>query len=336
VDWDCRMPATSQTAIEAAWSKGEARGEDSRCFESTLYNSTDLVSSRYYGCYPHRCLSDQRLQVFIDGRWRDCVEDRVLVAGWSGWLGCPPATELCASATDMRWPEIMHVQPSHGPAAGGTSITLSGLWLASAELASSGGGSDGTSTPDSVGTSFPDSGSGINGALGSGSGEALDDTGGEDSGHADDGSDGGGGPSRVVVCGVAASGVRQTNATAADGSVQLVAIAPALTVTHGGAALNLSCHISVSVGGREAIALNAFRYVREAQACTILSVEEFEWDLPHLTSLYICGWPYALSAIAALWVIRGGWKVRARLATLSRIECALGTAEVTRMRARPL
>ena len=127
-----------------------------------------------------------------------------------------------------------------------------------------------------------------------------------------------------------ASDVREAppiNGTVEDATWQrLVALTPALppspaSVDAGAGTLNVSCHVSVvTMDGREALALNAFRYERIPMACTILSVDSFEFSIAHLTSLYVCVWPYALCAIAGLWLLHGGWRVHTRIAELWRIE----------------
>ena len=292
VDWDCRMPATTSTAIEAELTKGEARGESSRCFESTLYNSSTLeAAGPYHGCYPHRCLREDRLQVYVAGRWHDCpgvesgssADSGVSVAGWSGLLQCPPAAELCARATDLNWPDISSVAPSSGPADGGTSITISGDNLYA----------DGSANGTATDSALP----------------------------------------RVLVCGIEADGVRAAEPSAATPPLQrVVATTPVSTMPSD--ALNMSCHVTVwAADGREAIATNAFRYVREPLACTILSAETFDWSIPQLTSLYICLWPYILSGLAGLWVLRGGYKLHKRATEHSRTKSAW---EVTQMRDGPL
>jgi len=85
------------------------------------------------GCYPHRCLSQTRLQLFVAERWHACGEGgeggSIRVPGWTGALRCPPATELCVEAEDLRWPDIASVEPSSGLAGGGTLITIAGTHL---------------------------------------------------------------------------------------------------------------------------------------------------------------------------------------------------------------
>ena len=134
---------------------------------------------------------------------------------------------------------------------------------------------------------------------------------------------------RVLFCGVEAVEVREVADLAGSagdgrggGGQHLVAVTPALPSSFSSDfALNISCHVTLQrPDGREALALNGFRYEREPQACTIFAVDSFEWTIPQLTSLYVCIWPYLLSAIAGLWLLRGGRKVHMRMKELSRME----------------
>ena len=337
-DWDCSVPSSSDAVLSAARLKGEARGDASRCFKSTLYNASALLASPYHGCYTHRCLSEERLQLRVDGQWHDCAE-RVVISGWSGSIECPPTAELCARAADLHWPSIHAVRPSRGPDAGGTSITISGrsLHAPSAAPRSSANAAEASSNEMGSGSGEADgSVAGISSGVGDGS--ATDDSGGAGDG-------GGGEMPRVLICGQQAIGVQvappdeDSNATTSSSSSwqRLVAFTPALaSPTDVGSTLNVSCHVTVlTLEGREALALNAFRYERVPEACTILSVETFEWSVPHLTSLYVCLWPYVLCAIAGLWVLHSGWRARARLAVLRSIERDHG-GEVTFERDEPL
>lgn len=354
LDWDCRAPPRTAAAADAARTKGEARCDQCRCFASSLYNSSRLQASPYHGCYPHRCLSGQRLQVYVDGAWRECT-DELTVPGWSGALTCPPAEELCATAEERRWPAIATVHPARGPAAGGTTLTISGVWLYDAALASMQSAErrlDGRSEAprQEMGQAGAarrlqaDSGSGDDG-----SGATDGDGGeGEEGGEGDGGALARGLP-RVLVCGMDALEVRIAPSSPRDdasnasssasplgemqsplGEMQrLVVTTPALPPSpadaSGGAPLNVSCHVSLlTVDGREALATNAFRYEREPVACTALGqLDQFEWQMPQLVSLYVCLWPSILSALAVLWTLHGGWRVRRRLAPVRRVEAAL-------------
>uniref|UniRef100_A0A7S2G2H4 Leishmanolysin-like peptidase n=1 Tax=Haptolina brevifila TaxID=156173 RepID=A0A7S2G2H4_9EUKA len=111
--WDCRtLPhaTTSEVAHtrQLASTHGEDRCPSCRCFSSTLLNSTGMVSSQYLGCYAHRCLAPDQLQVQVGGRWHDCkaYNQSIVLEGWSGALRCPPAREFCAASADLGWPEV--------------------------------------------------------------------------------------------------------------------------------------------------------------------------------------------------------------------------------------
>ena len=70
----------------------------------------------------------------------------------------------------------------------------------------------------------------------------------------------------------------------------------------GRASLDVSCHLSLSgTGGREALALHAFSYVREPASCIVLSQDvPLDWSsVAQLMSLYICLWPAIVTAIVA-------------------------------------
>ena len=257
VDWDCRMPATAPTAIEAELTKGEARGESSRCFESTLYNSSTLeAAGPYHGCYLHRCLRRGPIAGLLSPAAGTTAQGLRVAAALTAVFPSPDGAARCsahprqssARATDLNWPEISSVAPSSGPADGGTSITISGDNLYA----------DGSANGTATDSALP----------------------------------------RVLVCGIEADGVRAAEPSAATPPLQrVVATTPVSTMPSD--ALNMSCHVTVwAADGREAIATNAFRYVREPLACTILSAETFDWSIPQLTSLYICLWPYILSGLA--------------------------------------
>jgi hypothetical protein len=269
--------------------------------------------------------------VYVSERWHDCDERGVEVDGWTGLLSCPPAAELCALAADLHWPEITLVRPSFGPAGGGTSITVVGHWLHTDTTHGGTGGGD-FGSGDGDGGELDDG----NSAEGGGGANLVGTSGGGNAtSHA----------TQLVVCGIEATDVRWaplTNAPNASVAVQqLVAVTPALPASFLDAsrALNVSCHVTVrNARGREAIALNSFRYEREPEACTILAngIGGLDWSVPTVTSLYICLWPYVLAAMAGMWVLRGGWRLSAQLSVLRRAEVALERREVTRMQEGPL
>jgi len=114
-----------------AGERGEQRCPECRCFRTSLYNSSDRKIDEVRGCYAHRCLSPSRLQLRVAGVWHDCNanQQRITLAGWTGWLDCPPAVSLCHHAADLGWPFIASVRPAHGPFEGGTALTISGKKL---------------------------------------------------------------------------------------------------------------------------------------------------------------------------------------------------------------
>lgn len=134
--WDCQVPPhpsspQAESVHEAALRRGEARCTSCRCFTSSLYNQSGYVTGERRGCFPHRCASPTRLQVKVGGSWYDCnaFNQSIAVSGWTGLLRCPDAAELCRGASDLNWPEIHAIQPSHGPSAGGTLLAIRGRHL---------------------------------------------------------------------------------------------------------------------------------------------------------------------------------------------------------------
>lgn len=134
-NYDCTWenPQYAEFIRKSERDHGEKRGENSRCFLRSLYNGSD-VAEESPGCYPHRCLSPTRLQLFVANSWHACDEedDTITVPGWTGSLRCAPASELCVEAEDLRWPDISSVEPDAGPSEGGMPITITGANLFSA------------------------------------------------------------------------------------------------------------------------------------------------------------------------------------------------------------
>ncbi len=135
-NYDCGFVGPTATeaafAAQAARQRGEARCEACRCALSTLYNDSFAQAAPQHGCYEHRCLSPRRLQFRVGGSWRDCNAHggAIAIRGWTGLLRCPSASELCASAPDLGWPEIVSVAPARGPVGGGTRLAIAGRGLA--------------------------------------------------------------------------------------------------------------------------------------------------------------------------------------------------------------
>jgi len=69
--------------------------------------------------------------VRVAGAWHDCNggDGLVRLDGWTGALRCPNATEMCAESEDLGWPELASLSPTHGPAEGGTRLTVVGTNL---------------------------------------------------------------------------------------------------------------------------------------------------------------------------------------------------------------
>mmetsp|Transcript_22407 Transcript_22407/g.50613 ORF Transcript_22407/g.50613 Transcript_22407/m.50613 type:complete len:646 (-) Transcript_22407:338-2275(-) len=135
-DWDCRFapgdPARAAVIASSTANKGEQRCEECRCFRSSLFNSSSrYMTEEYYGCYEHRCVSSTQLQLRIADLWHDCNShnNRIHIDGWTGFVPCPNATEMCEEAEDLGWPSLLSVVPRTGSHLGGTALTLSGFKL---------------------------------------------------------------------------------------------------------------------------------------------------------------------------------------------------------------
>ena len=83
-------------------------------------------------------------------------------------------------------------------------------------------------------------------------------------------------------------------------------------------------------GGREALALHAFSYVREPASCIVLSQDvPLDWSsVAQLMSLYICLWPAIVTAIVGCSTLRCMWRTTRRLREVKEIEQAIATREV--------
>ena len=132
-DYSCTHPplaAPSEEEIDRRRARGERQCHDCRCFSSSLTSeAADAQEIDQVGCFEHRCLAPERLQIRIgDSDWQDCNGHggRITIDDFDGELACPPASELCADAADLRWPTVAHVSPSEGPTGGGTSLTITG------------------------------------------------------------------------------------------------------------------------------------------------------------------------------------------------------------------
>ena len=129
----------AQPAASSYWA--ETRGEEfcphCRCVDSTLGRGAAAAAARA-GCHRTRCLNATALELRLGGRWRSCppeggVIDALPSDNFRGALHCPPAAELCA-LSGANWPTLTAVEPSAGPAAGGTPITLRGANLGELQL----------------------------------------------------------------------------------------------------------------------------------------------------------------------------------------------------------
>jgi hypothetical protein len=300
-NWDCRVASPHASVGLAAMQSGEARCEACRCFESTLYNdSSRTVTHPFHGCYPHRCLSPSQLQISIDGRWYDCDEGgsphTVAVEGWTGGVVCPAASELCADADDLGWPDVTNLSPHRGPADGGTAVTLSGMRLYGSD------DSDAASGDTSSGEGAESAESGL--------------------------------LPRILLCGVEATGVRIV--PGASGTAEPIQTIAALTAAlpaatrESSTSIDISCHLQLIApdARREAIELNAFTYVQTPRACRVLrSTAQWEWSTEQLTSLFICLWPHVLALTSALYVLRCGLRVKRGVAELRALKRTLRTRD---------
>ena len=318
-NWDCRVASTHADALTAATQRGETRCEQCRCFANTLANSSSsatLAASERHGCYEHRCLSPSQLQIRVGAQWHDCPPMGGAVAaalsGWHGGVSCPPAAELCTLAPDLAWPAVTKLEPRRGPAAGGTKLTISGSQLYASDRGGGGGGLPRVRicNLDVVSVSILEGGGG-NSSSGEG-GAGGDDTVGDDSTSTQ----------RLLVITAPLPRPSAAELWGESGS--------------GRTSLDVSCHlILLSADGREALALNAFSYAREPLSCQILTIGELDWSVPQLISLYVCLWPFVITALVGLCTLRCAWRAARRLGELKRAEEALGTWEV-RVGARPL
>ena len=314
---DCRVPTATSLSRDAP--RGEARCDHCRCFESSLVNATTLVSAPYHGCYEHRCLSATQLQLRIAGVpiWLDCNANanELRLLGWSGVLRCPPASELCARATDLAWPQIdmSSIRPQSGPAAGGTPLTIRGWHLIGAV----------PSTLNASAVNATDADAAIDAVASA----ALP---------------------RVWICNVpavvrvptaseAAAAVRASSdeaqrtaapAMVARGDVRdtIIAITAALPPSpqpiSSTNSLNVACNLRLEdVQARVAVVLDAYSYQREPRMCRVFDIAEFDWsDRGHLISLYVCLSPIILTALVSLYLLRMGCSLRRRLRVLHKLK----------------
>ena len=108
-DYSCTHPplaAPSEEEIDRRRARGERQCHDCRCFSSSLTSeAADAQEIDQVGCFEHRCLAPERLQIRIgDSDWQDCNGHGGLITldDFDGELACPPASELCADAADLR------------------------------------------------------------------------------------------------------------------------------------------------------------------------------------------------------------------------------------------
>ncbi len=314
--WDCRVPphpdsAEAADVDEAATRRGEARCEGCRCFASSLYNLSGYVTAERRGCYPHRCASPARLQLQVAGRWYDCnaFNQSIAVRDWTGRLRCPEASELCAGAPDLQWPEIRAISPSHGPAAGGTLLTIHGRYLL-------GRGVDHKAAPWVR----------ICGRAAAGVRLA--------------GLDGEGNRTNMT----AAGGLRTATAVNATGDLAnehaiVLALTPARPESKG-VADAARCDVLVNATD-DHVALGWFTYDGDPPpACHLLAdLNNVDWNsVDEMVALFICVCPMVLTAMATLAALRLGWMVRTRERTLRRLRLRAKQrrAREARVREEPL
>lgn len=278
-NWDCRRESPDAAVARAAARHGEQRCASCRCATSSLFNSTSRLAAAYHGCYDHRCLSPSQLQLWVAGGWRDCnaAAGAITLPGWTGSLTCPPASELCAAAADLGWPEVASVSPAFGPVSGGTAITIVGSRL--------GDGVGGTQTP------------------------------------------------RVLVCNTPCTAVAWPGGNGAPAGAPAGGAAEPrdrLVATTAGAGLaygNTSCHVRVlKSGGREAIGYAMFTRVGPPEPSCRIDLSHGGWSAEKLTSLFLCFWPYVLSAGLGISLLRWGHGVSGQLRTLRRAKAFHGVS----------
>ena len=291
-DWDCRYPPreldNALTAAAAALGEGQARGPSARCFASSLHNTTvTLRTDAYFGCYEHRCLAADRLQLRVSGQWLDCAAyegGALKLAGWVGELVCPNATELCAGADDLEWPIVTavtgpgDVTPAAGPTSGGTEITIVGTAL--------GGGGRGNGTSRSSSRVYV---CGIDAEVLSW--KEVD----------------GGGERLIARTGAAGD---------AAGSELCAGPAAASSLRCAEAPGNHTCHVRVLASeGRSFTASRAYVYLGPPPPLCDLSGG---WDADSLVCVTLAIWPWVLVVLLALTAARWAYSIATDAATTRR------------------
>lgn len=97
---------------------GEYFGPESRCFESSLIQTSPISLSTEARCYKTACLGNSRLKIKIASYWYDCpYGSSIEIEGFSGNIQCPSGDEVCVeSPIDNSWPTFVSLSPtSAGP-----------------------------------------------------------------------------------------------------------------------------------------------------------------------------------------------------------------------------
>jgi len=113
-------------------SYGDASGDKSRCFRSTLTDSPDSTTKQPEApkCYPRHCITNETYAVKIGSYWYPCPAGGNIteVISFSGVLQCPDAALLCTGEViDDRFPIFISIEPKS--AVPGTSIRINGKHL---------------------------------------------------------------------------------------------------------------------------------------------------------------------------------------------------------------
>jgi len=246
------------------------------------------VIDSYSGCYPHRCLSSSQLQLRVGGIWRDCraYNGSIVIPGWSGFLRCPPASELCASAANLGWPEIVSVTPAEGPSVGATLLTIQGWRLG-----------------NGTGTAVKICGVAAIRALPSNTSlAAAASPNGEDEPRSDEPRSG----MQTLLAWTPALAPQRASYG------ERVSCHVSVHTSDGREALAMNAFAYVQPVGQG-----------YALACkSALDFGAFEWQIPHVIGVYLCLWPYVLVGIVAFSLLRCTWSLRVRWRVLQRLKAS--------------
>ena len=89
---------------------GQQYGDSSYCFESTLINMFPIGIRNHY-CYAVQCLNNSYYKVNIHGKYYEC-NHRLQPSGYSGYLQCANAQDICGNEVITDWPEVDRIDNS--------------------------------------------------------------------------------------------------------------------------------------------------------------------------------------------------------------------------------